>query len=156
MSASARPVAHLLPPCPRRCLPSLLLLLPPLAGVGAAPLFVPACHVDTALTRSLVVHRRDFDDLIRHKQGAPKVAAEMERQWQLFGSQRQVMSMVDRDKRLEEIASLADFTELVGGNLLLLPGGRCGRPASLKKPAASCQPGASRRGVPSQPALWPA
>lgn len=81
------------------------------------PLFVPECHVDTALTRSLVVYRRDFDDFISHKHGVPKVAAEMERQWKLFGSKRQVVGIVDRDKRLENVAYLADFTELIGGSL---------------------------------------
>lgn len=81
------------------------------------PLFVPECHVDTALTRALVVHRHDFDDFISHKHGASKVATEMERQWQLFGVGRQVVGVVDRDKRLDEIAYLAEFTELVRGSL---------------------------------------
>jgi hypothetical protein len=81
------------------------------------PLFVPECHIDTALTRALVVYRRDFDDFINHKHGASHVANEMERQWRLFGPERQVVGIVDRDKRLEEISYLAEFTHLAHGSL---------------------------------------
>jgi len=76
------------------------------------PLFIPECHVDTALTRALVVYRRDFDDFINHKHGVSKVATEMERQWKLFGAERRIVGIVDRDKRLENIAYLAEFTEV--------------------------------------------
>lgn len=81
------------------------------------PLFVPECHVDTALTRSLVAYRRDFDDFINHKHGAPNVAKEMQRQWQLFGTSRSVVGIIDRDKRLGSVVYLDEFTELVGGSL---------------------------------------
>ncbi|MGI4875791.1 MAG: hypothetical protein ACRYFX_31930 [Janthinobacterium lividum] len=81
------------------------------------PLFVPECHVDTALARALVVHRHDFDDFISHKHGVPKVATEMKRQWEMFGAGRQVVGIVDRDKRLGEVAYVAEFTELVRGSL---------------------------------------
>ena len=80
------------------------------------PLFIPECHVDTALTRSLVVYRCDFDDFINHKHGVSKVAAEMERQWKLVGVERRIVGIVDRDKRLENIAYLAKFTQIVGGS----------------------------------------
>ncbi len=82
-----------------------------------SPLFVPECHIDTALTRALVVHRRDFDDFISHKHGASHVANEMKRQWEIFGPERSVVGIVDRDKRLEEIPYLAEFTHLVQGSL---------------------------------------
>nr|GFB75293.1 hypothetical protein [Tanacetum cinerariifolium] len=39
------------------------------------------------------------------------------RQWQLFGSSRSVVGIIDRDKRLGSIAYLDEFTELVGGSL---------------------------------------
>ena len=81
------------------------------------PLFVPECHIDTALTRALVVYRRDFDDFINHKHGASHVANEMKRQWELFGPDRPVVGIVDRDKRLEEIPYLAEFTLVVRGSL---------------------------------------
>ncbi|RZJ93126.1 MAG: hypothetical protein EOO60_05790 [Hymenobacter sp.] len=82
-----------------------------------APLFVPECHVDTALARSLVVYRQDFDDFINHKHGLPNVAKEMQRQWQLFGASRSVVGIVDRDKRLGDVVYLDEFTTLIGGSL---------------------------------------
>lgn len=79
------------------------------------PLFIPECHVDTVLTRTLLVYRHDFDDFINHQHGVSKVANEMQRQWKLFGASRQVVGIVDRDKKLHEVAYMAEFTQEVGG-----------------------------------------
>ncbi len=84
--------------------------------MAVPPLFVPECHVDTVLTRTLLVYRHDFDDFINHQHGVSKVANEMERQWQLFGAERQVVGIVDRDKRLHNVAYMAEFSHEVGGS----------------------------------------
>lgn len=84
--------------------------------MAVPPLFVPECHVDTALTRALLLYRHDFDDFINHQHGVPKVAAEMVRQWKLFGTSRQVVGIVDRDKKLANVAYLDEFDDEVGGS----------------------------------------
>ena len=76
------------------------------------PLFIPECHVDTVLTRTLLLYRYDFDDFINHQHGVSKVANEMQRQWRMFGDSRHVVGIVDHDKKLHEVAYLADFEVL--------------------------------------------
>lgn len=84
--------------------------------MAVPPLFIPECHVDTVLTRTLLLYRYDFDDFINHQHGVSKVANEMQRQWKLFGASRQVVGIVDRDKKLHDVAYLAEFSHEVGGS----------------------------------------
>lgn len=79
------------------------------------PLFIPECHADTVLTRTLLLYRYDFDDFINHQHGVSKVANEMQRQWRMFGDSRQVVGIVDHDKKLHEVAYIAEFEERPGG-----------------------------------------
>lgn len=76
------------------------------------PLFIPECHVDTVLTRTLLLYRNKFDDFINHQHGVSKVANEMQRQWQMHGVTRHVVGIVDQDKKLHDVAYLADFEVL--------------------------------------------
>jgi hypothetical protein len=74
------------------------------------PLFLPEGHIDKAVTRALLGNRRDLEQLVNRKQGAPGVAKEMELQWKKFGPTRQVVGMVDDDKRFADVAYLAAFS----------------------------------------------
>lgn len=70
-------------------------------------LFVPECHVDTALTRTLLLDRQK---LIVHKKGAPNVGNELHAQAERFGESRLVVGLVDADKDLFSIKKLQPFT----------------------------------------------
>lgn len=63
------------------------------------PMFVPECWVDTALMRTLLHDRK----LYNHQHGIGKVGRVMKEQAEKFGSTRQVIGMVDRDKKSEEL-----------------------------------------------------
>ena len=79
--------------------------------MSVPPLFIPECHVDTVLTRTLLLYRHDFDDFINHQHGVSKVANEMQRQWRNHGAARQVVGIVDHDKKLHNVAYLSEFEE---------------------------------------------
>ena len=73
-------------------------------------LFVPECHVDTALTRTLIQDQRK---LIVHKKGAPNVGNELHAQAERFGESRLVVGLVDADKDLFSITKVKPFTRLL-------------------------------------------
>lgn len=68
-------------------------------------LFVPECHVDTALTRSLLADRLTF---INHQHGISKVANVLRHQAEA-GSVRFVVGMVDKDKKFADVKYLQPF-----------------------------------------------
>ncbi|MBD2767317.1 hypothetical protein IC235_05370 [Hymenobacter sp. BT664] len=68
-------------------------------------MFVPECHVDTALTRTLLAHRLSF---INHQHGISKVANILRHQAE-SGNVRFVVGMVDKDKKFEAITYLRLF-----------------------------------------------
>ena len=68
-------------------------------------LFVPECHVDTALTRSLLSDRLTF---INHQHGISKVANVLRQQAE-SGSVRFVVGMVDKDKKFADVQYLRPF-----------------------------------------------
>ncbi|HEX8657933.1 MAG TPA: hypothetical protein VF690_10380 [Hymenobacter sp.] len=68
-------------------------------------LFVPECHVDTALTRTLLADRLTF---INHQHGISKVANVLRQQAE-SGRARFVVGMVDKDKKFDAIAYLRPF-----------------------------------------------
>ena len=69
-------------------------------------LFVPECHVDTALTRTLLADRLTF---INHQHGISKVANVLHQQAK-SGSARFVVGMVDKDKKFADVKYLQRFT----------------------------------------------
>lgn len=76
------------------------------------PMFVPECYIDTALMRTLLHDRK----LYNHQHGIGNVGNVMERQARLFGPARQVIGMVDCDKKFEEQDYLSAFGSLKRGN----------------------------------------
>ncbi|GAB2694139.1 hypothetical protein GCM10011495_20820 [Hymenobacter frigidus] len=68
-------------------------------------LFVPECHVDTALTRSLLADRLTF---INHQHGISKVANVLRQQAE-SGKARFVVGMVDKDKKFADVKYLRPF-----------------------------------------------
>ncbi|MDB5234762.1 MAG: hypothetical protein JWR44_1755 [Hymenobacter sp.] len=68
-------------------------------------LFVPECHVDTALTRTLLADRLTF---INHQHGISKVANVLRQQAE-SGSARFVVGMVDKDKQFDAVTYLRPF-----------------------------------------------
>lgn len=68
-------------------------------------LFVPECHVDTALTRSLLADRLTF---INHQHGISKVANVLRQQAE-SGKARFVVGMVDKDKKFADVKYLQPF-----------------------------------------------
>ena len=73
-------------------------------------MFLPECHVDTALPRTLLSQRLTF---INHKHGIPKVASELEAQAKASRGPRFVVGMVDKDKRIADVKYLREFSTLV-------------------------------------------
>jgi hypothetical protein len=70
-------------------------------------MFVPECHVDTVLTRTLLLDRLTF---INHKHGIANVAKALQSQAENGRGPRFVVGMVDRDKKFAEIKYLQRFT----------------------------------------------
>ena len=68
-------------------------------------LFVPECHVDTALTRTLLADRLTF---INHQHGISKVANVLRQQAE-SGKARFVVGMVDKDKKFADVTYLRPF-----------------------------------------------
>ena len=68
-------------------------------------LFVPECHVDTALARTLLADRLTF---INHQHGISKVANVLRQQAE-SGSVRFVVGMVDKDKKFADVHYLRPF-----------------------------------------------
>ena len=68
-------------------------------------LFVPECHVDTALTRSLLADRLTF---INHQHGISKVANVLRQQAE-SGKARFVVGMVDKNKKFADVKYLRPF-----------------------------------------------
>ncbi|NVO31387.1 hypothetical protein [Hymenobacter lapidiphilus] len=73
-------------------------------------LFLPECHVDTALMRALLYDRQK---LIIHIKGAPKVGDALYQQAERYGTSRLVVAMVDNDKHLFSIPKLQPFDQVV-------------------------------------------
>lgn len=73
-------------------------------------LFLPECHVDTALMRALLYDRQK---LITHIKGAPKVGDALHQQAKRYGTSRLVVAMVDNDKHLFSIPKLQPFDQVV-------------------------------------------
>ena len=70
-------------------------------------LFVPECHVDTALARTLLAQRLTF---INHQHGISKVARVLRQQAEA-GPARFVVGMVDNDKKFANVTYLRPFAE---------------------------------------------
>ena len=70
-------------------------------------LFVPECHVDTALTRVLLADRLTF---INHQHGISKVANVLRQQAE-SGRARFVVGMVDKDKKFADVKYLRPFAD---------------------------------------------
>lgn len=70
-------------------------------------LFVPECHVDTALTRTLLADRLTF---INHQHGISKVANVLAQQAET-GRVRFVVGMVDKDKKFADVKHLQPFAD---------------------------------------------
>ena len=68
-------------------------------------LFVPECHVDTALTRTLLADRLTF---INHQHGISQVANVLRKQAET-GRARFVVGMVDKDKKFADVQYLRPF-----------------------------------------------
>jgi hypothetical protein len=71
---------------------------------------VPECHVDTALTRTLLADRLTF---INHKHGIPKVARVLQDQAEANRGPRFVVGMVDKDKKFADVKYLRQFSREV-------------------------------------------
>jgi hypothetical protein len=71
-------------------------------------LFVPECHVDTALARTLLAGRLTF---INHQHGIPNVGKVLAGLATQNRGPRFVVGMVDKDKRFSTIKTLSRFTE---------------------------------------------
>ncbi len=69
-------------------------------------LLVPECHADTALARALVQNQLD---LVYHQHGISVVGRAMQDLWTLHGPTRQVVALVDADKKFADIKLLAGF-----------------------------------------------
>ncbi len=72
-------------------------------------LFVPECHVDTALTRTLLADRLIF---INHQHGISKIANVLRQQAE-SGKARFVVGMVDKDKKFTDVTYLRPFASSV-------------------------------------------
>lgn len=69
-------------------------------------LFVPECHVDTALTQVLLADRLSF---INHQKSISKVARVLQAQAQASRGPRFVVGLVDKDKKFEKLHYLRQF-----------------------------------------------
>ena len=73
-------------------------------------LFLPECHVDTALARTLLYDRQK---LVNHIKGVSKVGEALAQQAERYGSSRIVIALVDNDKRLFDVTKLKPFDQVV-------------------------------------------
>ena len=73
-------------------------------------LFVPECHVDTALTRTLLADRLTF---INHQHGISKVANVLRQQAESGRGPRFVVGVVDRNKKIADVKYLREFSHPV-------------------------------------------
>lgn len=73
-------------------------------------LFVPECHVDTALARTLLAGRLSFID---HKHGIPNVGKALQKHADAGRGPRFVVGMVDADKKFANIKTLQRFSTVV-------------------------------------------
>lgn len=73
-------------------------------------LFVPECHVDTALTQVLLAGRLRF---INHQHGISQVANTLRRQAESGRGPRFVVGMVDKDKKFADVKYLLQFSHEV-------------------------------------------
>lgn len=73
-------------------------------------LFVPECHVDTALTQALLSYRLTF---INHQHGIPKVGHVLQAQAESNRGPRFVVGMVDKDKKFADVKYLRQFSREV-------------------------------------------
>lgn len=73
-------------------------------------MFVSECHVDTALTRALLLGRLEF---INHQHGITSVANVLQSQAATDRGPRFVVGMVDRDKKFADVKYLRHFTQVV-------------------------------------------
>lgn len=73
-------------------------------------LFVPECHVDTALTHVLLAGRRSF---FNHQHGISKVGNLLRNQATADRGPRFVVGMVDKDKRFTNVTYLRQFSRPV-------------------------------------------
>lgn len=76
-------------------------------------MFVPECHVDTALTQSLLSDRLKF---INHKHGITQVANALKNQAELGRGPRFVVGMVDKDKKFADVKYLRNFTHEIASH----------------------------------------
>lgn len=72
-------------------------------------MFVPECHVDTALARVLLAGRLEF---INHQHGIPNVGKVLQAQADSGRGPRFVVGMVDKDKKFGAVKTLQRFTKL--------------------------------------------
>jgi hypothetical protein len=72
-------------------------------------MFVPECHVDTALTQALLSYRLSF---INHQHGISQVANVLRKQAETDRT-RFVVGMVDRDKKFADVKYLQHFSHEV-------------------------------------------
>ena len=73
-------------------------------------MFVPECHVDTALAYALLAGRRSF---FNHQHGISKVANLLRDQAAAARGPRFIVGMVDKDKRLSNVKYLRQFNREV-------------------------------------------
>ena len=72
-------------------------------------LFVPECHVDTALARALLAGR---DSFFNHQHGISKVANLLRAQAAAARGPRFVVGLVDKDKRIADVTYLRQFSRV--------------------------------------------
>ena len=96
-------------------------------------LFVPECHVDTALTRTLLAERLTF---INHQHGIYKVANVLRLQAE-SGKARFVVGMANRDKKFADVKYLQPFANTTP--VAARPGPNC-RYAIHRHPAQPATP----------------
>ena len=72
-------------------------------------MFVPECHVDTALAHVLLADRRNF---VNHVHGVPNVAKALQKQAESNRGPRFVVGIVDNDKKLWDVKALRPFSLL--------------------------------------------
>jgi hypothetical protein len=73
-------------------------------------MFLPECHVDTALTRTLLAQRLSF---INHQHSITKVANALQQQAGSNRGPRFVVGVVDHDKRIADVKYLRQFSTVV-------------------------------------------
>jgi len=73
-------------------------------------MFVPECHVDTALTQALLAYRYSF---INHQHGISRVGKVLREQAENNRGPRFVVGMVDKDKKFADVHYLRQFSQPV-------------------------------------------